>query len=380
MEITGLSCSGLRGATPAGGWAEELTADDSVHTLVAVHTDTHVGLGSVFTSAALVRGAFEVLRPFLVGQPVEPERLTETLHRNTFWMGRGGSITRAISGIDQALWDLFGKLTGQPVHRLLGGTYRRRVRPYASLLMDADLRFCDDLRALEEAGFRSFKIGWGPFGRESRHLDEAMVTAARGAISDDSELMIDAGASDSAWRQDYRWALQTAHMLADHDITWFEEALRPDLIDDFVLLREHSPVPISGGEVLTRRQSFEPWIQRGALDILQPDVTKCGGISEIRHIAWRAHDRGLKVIPHGWNTAVGLAADLQLAAALPDTDRIEYIAGSAYVDDLVAGGWTMTDGHLDIPDEPGLGIVLDPDAVTRLGDNPDFLTRPERTN
>ena len=116
---------------------------------------------------------------------------------------------------------------------------------------------------------------------------------------------------------------------------WFEEPLKPDALDDFVILRRQAPLPIAGGEVLTRRQAFAPWLQAGAFDIVQPDVTKVGGISEERRIGWMAQEHGARFIPHGWNTAVGLAADLQLASAFPDTDLVEYIDGSPYVDEIV---------------------------------------------
>lgn len=131
MKITRITCAGLRGATPEGGWSNELAPDDCVHTLVAVHTDTGmVGVGSVFTSEGLVRGALDVLRPLFTGESaLEPERLSEKLHQHTFWQGRGGAITHAISGIDIALWDLLGQATGQPVGRLLGGRYVDRVQP-----------------------------------------------------------------------------------------------------------------------------------------------------------------------------------------------------------------------------------------------------------
>jgi L-alanine-DL-glutamate epimerase-like enolase superfamily enzyme len=142
--------------------------------------------------------------------------------------------------------------------------------------------------------------------------------------------------------------------------------LQPDALEDYVLLRRNAPLPIAGGEVLTRRQSFQPWLQAGAFDIVQPDVTKVGGISEERRIAWMAQEHGVRFIPHGWNTAVGLAADLQLASAFADTDLVEYLTGSPYVDEIAAGGWKLdTDGMLPIPDAPGLGLTLDMDAVAR---------------
>jgi L-alanine-DL-glutamate epimerase-like enolase superfamily enzyme len=163
-------------------------------------------------------------------------------------------------------------------------------------------------------------------------------------------------------------------MLEEHRVTWFEEPLAPDALEDYVRLREHAAVPIAGGEVLTRRQSFLPWLERGAFDIVQPDVTKVGGLSEERRIAWMAQDHGVAFVPHGWNTAVGLAADLQLASAIPGTRYVEYLSGSPFIDDLVAEPWRLDEeGCLRIPERPGLGLRLDPDAVARHTGRSDFL-------
>lgn len=368
MKIRSIRCAGLRGATPEGGWSHELEPDDCVHTLVAVQTDEGLtGLGSVFTSDHLVRGALKLIEPLLLGEnALEPERVTEKLHQHTFWQGRGGSVTHTISGVDIALWDLLGQATGQPVGRLLGGRYRERVRPYASVLMEEPQPLAERLRAIKAKGFRAFKIGWGPFGRHSNSLDEAIVSAAREAIGADSLLMVDAGGSDAFWSQGYKWALRSAEMLAAHDVAWFEEPLAPDALHDYVRLRSNSRVPIAGGEVLTRRQSFQPWLEAGAFDIVQPDVTKVGGISEERRIAWMAREHGVRFIPHGWNTAVGLAADLQLASAFPDTDLVEYLNGSPFIDEIVANPWRLdADGMLAIPDSPGLGLKLNRDAVAK---------------
>jgi D-galactarolactone cycloisomerase len=368
MKIHSIRCAGLRGATPEGGWSNELKPDDCVHTLVAVRTDEGLsGIGSVFTSDHLVRGALKLLEPLVLGEnALEPERVTEKLHQHTFWQGRGGSVTHAISGIDIALWDILGQATSQPVGRLLGGRYRERVRPYASVLMEKPKVLAERLTAIKTSGFRAFKIGWGPFGRESNSLDEAIVRAAREAIGPDSMLMVDAGGSDAFWAQGYKWALRTAEMLADYDVTWFEEALHPDALNDYVRLREHSKVPIAGGEVLTRRQSFQPWLEAGAFDIVQPDVTKVGGISEERRIAWMAREHGVKFIPHGWNTAVGLAADLQLASAFPETDFVEYLNGSPFIDEIVEEPWRLdSDGMLTIPNAPGLGLRLNREALRK---------------
>jgi len=368
MKITEIQAAGLRHGTPQGGWSNEIRPEDCVHTLIVVFTDEGVtGWGSVFTNDELVKAALGVLEPLYRNEnPLEPERVSEKLHTNTFWLGRGGTITHTISGIDIALWDILGQVTGQPVGRLLGGRYRDRVRPYASILMREPELLAEQLLGIRDQGFRAFKIGWGPFGRVSRAMDERIVRAAREAVGPDALLMVDAGASDAFWRQDYKWALETAEMLVEYEVHWFEEPLAPDHLEDYLLLRQSSPVKIAGGEVLTRRQSFMPWLQRRAFDIVQPDVTKVGGISEERRIAWMAEDNGVRFIPHGWNTALGLAADLQLASASRGTEMVEYLTGSPFIDEIASEGWPMDkDGMLTIPDAPGLGISLDLDAIEK---------------
>jgi len=376
VKITEVKIAGLRGATHKGGWTAELEPESAVHTLVAVKTDTGVvGVGSVFTSDLLVGAALEVLKPLLIGESaLEPERVSEKLHQNTFWLGRGGSVTHAISGVDIALWDIFGKVTGQPIGRFFGGRLREKVMPYASLLMEEPKIMTANLKNLRSQGFRAFKIGWGSFGRIDTKNDELLVKSAREAIGEDSFLAVDAGGSDAYWRGNLRWAINASRMLADYNVGWFEEALRPDDLEGFKELRKQSSVPISGGEVLTRRQSFTPFLTGGAFDIIQPDVTKVGGISEFIKIATIAEEFGVRVIPHGWNTAIGLAADLQLASAIVSADKVEYCTGSAYVDDLSAKPWKLdADGCLDIPSLPGIGFDLDAKKVEKYSGISGFL-------
>lgn len=368
MKIQSVESLGLFGKSPKGGWSNEIQPDDSIHALVVVKTDEgHVGIGSVFTDARLVEAALAVLRPLLIGESIEPMRVSEKLHQNTFWMGRGGSLTHAISGIDIALWDIFGQICGQPIGRLLGGTYRNKVKAYASILMEMPELMRERTAFYRGQGFRAIKIGWGPFGRNSNKLDEEIVRAAREGCGDDCLLMVDAGASDAHWAHGLSWAVNTAQMLKDYDVYWFEEALVPDALEDFRALRERSPVPIATGECITRRQSYVPWFERRALDIVQPDVTKVGGISEQIQIARMANAFGVRYIGHGWNTAVGLAADLQLASAIPTADLVEYIGGSPYIDEITEGGWQLDgDGMLAIPDTPGLGIRLNREALREM--------------
>jgi L-alanine-DL-glutamate epimerase-like enolase superfamily enzyme len=377
IKIRSIRSVPLLGESPKGGWSAEIKPEDSVHALVAVHTDAGItGYGSVFTDGRLVEAGIKVLEPLWKGEnALEPERVTEKLNQNTFWMGRGGTLTHTISGIDIALWDILGKALGQPVGRLLGGCYQRRVMPYCSLLMEEPDLMREVVAPFRAQGFRAFKIGWGPFGRrDNTKLDEAIVRAAREGIGPDAKLFVDAGGSDAYWPQGLKWAMRTAEMLKDYDVGWFEEALVPDALDDFCHLRRVSPVPIAGGEVLTRRQAFQPFLVRGAFDIVQPDATKMGGISEQRRVAWMAQDFGVKYIGHGWNTALGVAADLQLATALPNVDVVEFIGGSAYVDGILAEPFKLdAEGYLAIPDGPGLGVALDRDKIARYTPDPSPL-------
>jgi L-alanine-DL-glutamate epimerase-like enolase superfamily enzyme len=316
----------------------------------------------------LVDGALRLMRPWFIGEcAIEPQRVSEKLSQMAFWQGRGGAVTHAISGIDIAMWDLLGKVTSQPIARLMGGYYRDRIKPYGSILFDQSDILRDKLQAVVARGFRAIKLGWRPFGRVDSRMDELLVRTARDTVGPDVEIMVDAGGSEEFWQHGYKWAINTARMLANYDITWFEEALPPDDIEGFIKLREHSPVPITTGEVLTRRQSFIPWIERGAVDYIQPDCTKVGGLSESHRIGWMAYDHNIMLVPHGWNTAVGLAADLHLVAALPVARWVEYLTPSPYIEEIVATPFKLdADGMLPIPTAPGLGIDLDWDGIGRF--------------
>ena len=374
MIITEIRTTALMGETPKSGWEAETAPTENLHTLLEIETDGGItGSGSCYTSKALVDGAIALLRPKLIGAPAtEPESLAESLHQSTFWQGRGGSVTHAISGLDIALWDILGKVTGQPIGRLLGGYYREKIKPYGSLLFKADeSTFRQTLEDTVSRGFKALKLGWGPFGRVDNKTDETLVKTARDTVGDDVEIMVDAGGSDQFWPHGYKWALETAKMLVDYNIVWFEEALPPDDIEGHIRLREHAPVPIAGGEVLTRRQSFAPWIERGALDIVQPDATKVGGISEVRKILWSAYDHNILLVTHGLNTAVGLAADLHLAAAHPTARWVEYITPSPYIEHILTEPFELDeDGLLTIPTGPGLGIELDHNKVRQFSGAP----------
>lgn len=365
MQIKQIVVHKLLGGTVDGGWPDGHEPEDDLHALLEIETDEGLtGVGSVFTNSALVEAGVETLRPHWENESVEPERLSEKLRQSSFWQGRGGTLEHVISGIDIALWDLFGKQCEQPVARLLGGYYRQRIKPYASLLFDEPEVLVERLKQTVGRGFRAIKLGWRPFGRRDHEFDELLVRTAREAVGAQVELLVDAGGSEQFWPHGYKWALRTAQMLSAYDIGWFEEPLAPDDIEGFVRLRNAAPLPIAGGEVLTRRQAFRPWLERGAFDIVQPDATKCGGISEARRIAQCAADHHIQFVSHGWNTAVGLAADLHLAAAIPVARYVEFLTPAPYIERILTKPFELDEeGLLTIPQTPGLGIELDRDAL-----------------
>lgn len=366
MKITEVVTIPLCGATQDHGWPGGTDPNVQYNTLVEVHTDEGVsGIGSCYTTRALVEGSLELLRPNLIGESgLEPDRVAEKLRQSMFWLGRGGSVEHTISGLDIALWDLCGKALGQPVSRLLGGMYRDRIKPYASMLFEDPPLLREKLLEQVARGFRAIKLGWRPFGRVSRKYDEVLVRAARETVGEDVELMVDAGGSEQFWPHGVSWARETAKMLGEYGVAWFEEALQPDDVDGFRELRANSPVLIASGEVLTRRQAFLPFITGHALDIVQPDLTKCGGLGEARRLGWLAYDHGVLLVPHGWNTGVGLAADLALVAALPVARWVEFQIGVPYVEEIVSPPWELdAEGLLRIPTGPGLGIELNREAI-----------------
>ena len=345
------------------------TPDRNFHVFLEIQTDTAVsGWGACYSHVDQAVGALEWLKRFVIGEnPLEIERVTEKLHQIAFWLGRGGAMTHAISAVNHALWDISGKTYGQPVHRLLGGALRKAVPVYGSVLFRPVDTLCERIEAMRRRGFRAIKLGWDPFGQQELVKDRELIQTARQAAGEDTTLMIDAGGSYPFWKMRMKDALQRAHMLADFDVYWFEEPLAPDDLEGYARLTDLSPVKIAHGEVLTRRQSFDPYFARRAMDIVQPDVAKVGGLSEMRRIAWAAQQHGIELVPHGWNTAVGVAADVHLVATLPTRSFVEFNVGNPLVEQISDPPFQLdADGCLPVPEEPGLGVRLNRDQLKHL--------------
>lgn len=345
--------------------------------LIRIETDTGiVGWSDVETqpsvAAAAIQagesgsGLFEGLAGLLVGRdPFDVEAIWDDLYQGTIYYGRRGVALQAISGIDLALHDIVGKAIGQPVHKLLGGARRTKVRAYASTLFrntpDAMRAACAGYLA---RGFTAIKFGWGCFGQD-RKLDEALIAAARKEIGPDVTLLVDPG-----WRipRSAADAIDTAKMLAGYGVFWMEDFLHPE---DYVGYRKvadaNTGVRVAAGEQECTAWGFSRLIREGGVQVAQPDLSRCGGFTHARKIAWIARENSADVCPHAWLTDLLTAASLHFNATLPRSLFLEYnVSANPMQHDIIANPIDLNaDGTMDVPQAPGLGIEINEEAVGR---------------
>ncbi len=343
--------------------------------VIRISTDTGLtGIGEVSSQSYVCKAIFEAPRSaerrhglayILRGQdPLDVEALWQRMYYHTNRYGRRGAAHHAISGADLALWDLRGKALGKPVYELLGGVHRRstphKIRAYASYLFGATPQETADLaRQAVDLGLTAVKFGWGPFGKDLA-TDLAHVEAARRAIGDARDLMVDAGCSlqvDSA--------LERARHFEALRVAWLEEPLSQDDLKGYAALCPQSPIPIAAGEGETTRWGFEDLIERG-LHVIQPDVAICGGLTVARQASEMARAAGRLAVPHCFSTGINLAASLHWMASCPDGDLVEYcLRPSPLMRKLVRNLPPLEDGRVTVPQEPGLGIELDDEIIER---------------
>lgn len=340
--------------------------------IVKVSTDAGItGVGEVDSSPLAAKAAIEApmsnsitsgLREVVIGEdPFEYERLWHKMYMASRYPGRRGLFIHAMSGIDLALWDIMGKVQNLPVHTLLGGAFRRRVRAYASTLFGHNLRStADRARECVEMGFSAVKFGWDPMGEDADY-DEALVETIREAVGPKVDLLIDAG---QCW--DTKTAIQMAKRFEPYDLYWLEEPLRPDNISGYARLADATSMRIAAGEAESDRNSYIDLMERGAIDVVQIDVTRTGGLTEAKKIAWAAFDRDRSVINHSFTTDINIAASLSLLAAIPEAPFLEFcIEDSPIRNELVRNPFRVEDGYVAVPEEPGLGIELNDQVLER---------------
>jgi L-alanine-DL-glutamate epimerase-like enolase superfamily enzyme len=351
-------------------------ADGSQDDLVVlVHTDEGItGIGEVDSAPEAVRAMINApgshaiansLHDLVVGEdPLDVERLWHKMYRGLIYVGRRGIALHAISGIDIALWDIKGKALGKPVSELIGTPQRDRVRAYASRLMpDTPDEVRAAVGALREQGFTAVKLGWGPLGADADH-DLALAAAACEAGGDGVTILIDAGLGYGA---DAQKAIGVARGLEELGVFWLEEPFEPDEYEAYAELADTVDIRVAAGEQDTTLWGFRELIERGHVDLVQPDVTRCGGITELLRIAEFAHERGIETVPHAWKSGIIKAASLHVNAVLPEALFQEYCVAETPINTLLTRERLPIDseGFLTVPTGPGLGVELDLDVLER---------------
>ena len=380
MRITEVEPILLRGQQQYRATAGSDEASDSGdwQLLVRVATDEGlIGWADVETLApaavAIIAGqgmsvmGFRTLGDLLIGEdPREVERLWDKLYIGSAYYGRRGIAMQCISAIDNCLWSIRAQAAGVSLARLLGARRRDRVLAYASTL------FRETPEAMAEAalgyvarGFRAVKFGWGVFG-EDPGRDRELVAAAREALGSDRHLLVDPGWYPVGWKQpgpmrSRREAIALCEWLADYDVGWVEDFIHPERFDEYAYVRAVSPVPVAAGEQVATVWDFERFIGQGCVDVVQPDLSRCGGVTVAKKIAEMAEEAGIDLVPHSWLTHLLTGYSLQLIATLPRARFVEFnVSQSVLTRGIARASFDLaSDGTVPIPDTPGIGAVVD---------------------
>ena len=366
MKITDVKTIRLRATIPAEGQVLSRSGVRNTRstTLVQVETDDGVsGIGSCSGNGELIEIIIEkVLKPLLVG--MDPTAIEDIWDRAYMRGGHKEFGTRgigivALSGVDIALWDILGKVRGLPIYQLLGGKCRDKVPVYATALYPEDpSRVARRARGFADQGFHGVKIKVG-FDLDQ---DIRIVRAVRQELGKDFIIMTDANQGYSV-----DVALKASDAFAECGAFWLEEPLFVEDIEGHAILREKGKTPIAVGENLHTRYAFENFIVRQAVDFIQPDVARAGGISEIKKITALAAKHKVPVSFHTWGDGVALAASVHLSAALRDCIVMELdYTYNPLREELLRAPFEVHEGYLIPPEKPGLGIELSQDALQKF--------------
>ncbi len=318
-----------------------------------------------------VMGALKDLRSFLIGKdPTMIEHLWQSIYRLSFYRG-GPVLNSALGGMDIALWDIKGKLLGEPIWKLLGGPTRERIRVYTHFGGHTPSESAEQAKKLVAAGFRALKTAPnGAFemveGPRKIHEIVEHLKATREAVGDNVDLMFDAHGDLYP-----SVSSQLARELEDLHLLWIEEPALPENVDAMKKVKEKTSVPIATGERLFTIWGFREVLEKGIADVIQPDVVHAGGISQLKKIAAMAEAYYVALAPHNPLSPVSTAACLHLDAAIPNFLIQEMVYGNPKRSSLVTESLErVADGYVELPRKPGLGVELNEDVIQRLGYKP----------
>jgi len=326
--------------------------------------DTAPYVGKAIVDAYMSHGTCYGLREVILGaDPFDYEQIWNNMWAKTYYYGRSGPVIHVMSGIDMALWDIMGKATGKPVHKLLGGSYADKVRPYASALMpDRKEEVKSMVEKYSALGFTAIKFGWGPLGYDVRS-DLKLIETARKTAGDNMEIMIDIGK-----RYKLKQAMYVAKALEQMNIYWLEEPLPAEDYAGYKRLTESTTLRIATGEEESGRLAFSRLINESHVDVIQPDISRCGGLTEAKKIASMAADNNIMMVPHAFKTGILVAASIHMIAAMPQVPFLEFsVTESAIRKELLVKPFEQKDGFVEVPTTPGLGIELNPEVIRKFG-------------
>lgn len=338
--------------------------------VVEIFTDAgHVGIGNAALSPRLTKQAIDVyLKPLLIGQdPFDTEFLWQHMYRKTMAFGRKGVGMVAISAVDIALWDILGKATQQPVFKLLGGRTKRKIPVYASRLYSQPLdELATETQKYFDEGYRAMKMrfGWGPTdGAAGMQHNVDLVRTIRGVVGDGVDIMADAY---MGWNLDY--ARRMIPLLEPFHLRWLEEPVIPDDLQGYVALKAMGRIPIAGGEHGFTQYEFRDMLEARAVDYIQFDTNRVGGITQARKISAMAESFGVPVVPHAGqmhNYHIVMASlNSPMAEFFPPVD-VE--VGNELFWYIFDGEPTPVNGEIDLRDDvPGLGLTIKEDALDRF--------------
>ena len=324
-----------------------------------------VGWGEAYGPATVVKESVNYIKQNIIGMnPLDSDIIWSTLFRRVHDYGRSGVFVSAISAIDIALWDIKGKYHKLPVSTLLGGSYRKKIRAYATGLYFSDSKtltddLCNEAMEYVNEGFKSIKMKVGL----NIKSDVNNVKAVRNTIGPDIELMIDSNHAYS-----YDEALKLSKKLEDQDIKWFEEPLSPEFYDQYSDFKSKSLIPVAAGECEYLRYGFQKLLDKNCIDFLQMDICSCGGLTEAKRISALSSAKGVKVIPHTWGsgiafyTAINFISNLEpIPGRLYNEDAyVEYDRTENKIrENIIKNNITMKDGYISVNHKPGLGIDVD---------------------
>lgn len=344
----------------------KVSTDEGITGWSDVETSPHVG-EAVVNAPESGAGMFEGLRALVIGEdPFDVERLWDKVYRGTIYFGRRGAAIQVLSGFDIACHDIIGKAINKPIHKILGGGRRDRIRAYASTLFrpttDAIEHACEFYM---QRGFTAVKFGWGVFGHDIK-LDIKLVETARRTLGPDIALMVDPGWMVNRSAYD---AIELCRMLEPYDIYWLEDFLHPECYQGYRKVKDAAvKTRIAAGEQEATAWGFRQLIVEGGVDVVQPDLSRCGGFTQARKIIWEAEYAGVDVCPHAWLTDLLTAASLHLNAVLPKSLFLEYnVSDNPMLREIIRNPVQLDEeGYIPVPTGAGLGIEIDEKAVKRF--------------